>query len=64
MRPRENEIAKFVRNMDGSFEIMFDKDSTARFAVFVMDDGAKLKIKEPRGLYKASRRIVEFSIRG
>ena len=64
MRPREQEIAKFVRNRDGSMEILFDEDTSARYAVFTMDDGAKLKIKRPRGVYRASRRIVELSIRG
>lgn len=64
MRPKEHEIAKFTRNIDGSMEILFDEDSKARYAVFTMDDGAKLKIKQPRGAYYASRRIVELSIRG
>jgi hypothetical protein len=50
--------------MDGSFEVLFDDVSTARYAIFTMDDGAKLKVKQPRGLYQASRRIVELSIRG
>ena len=64
MRPKENEIAKFVRHTDGSFEVLFEDVSTARYAIFTMDDGAKLKVKQPRGLYRASRRIVELSIRG
>jgi hypothetical protein len=64
MRPKEQEIAKLVRNVDGSMEILFDEDTKARYAVFTMDDGAKLKIKAPRGTYHASRRIVELSIRG
>lgn len=64
MRPKETEIAKLVRQVDGSFEILFDEASNTKAAVFVMDDGAKLKISKPRGLYKASRRLVELSIRG
>lgn len=64
MRPKEHEIAKLTRNADGSMVILFDEGTDARYAVFVMDDGAKLKVKEPRGRYQASRRVVEVSIRG
>lgn len=64
MRPKEPEIAKLVRNVDGSMDILFNEDAGARFAVFTMDDGAKLKVKQPRGTYQASRRVVEVSIRG
>lgn len=64
MRPKEKEIAKLIRNSDGSMDIRFAADTQARYAVFTMDDGAKLKIKQPRGTYSASSRIVELSIRG
>jgi hypothetical protein len=64
VRPKEPEIAKLVRNMDGSMEIRFCEGSSARFAVFTMEDGAKLKVKQPKGRYQASRRVVEVSIRG
>jgi hypothetical protein len=64
MRPKEPEIAKLVRNVDGSMEIRFLEESSARVAVFTMADGAKLKVKQPRGRYQASRRVVEVSIRG
>lgn len=64
MRPREIEIAKLTRNFDGSMEIEFNAESQARYAVFVMEDGAKLKVKDPSGTYQASKRVVEVSIRG
>lgn len=64
MRPRENEIAKFTRNYDGSMDIEFAADSQARYAVFVMQDGGKIKVKDPRGSYQTSKRVVEVSIRG
>lgn len=64
MRPREVEIAKVVRNCDGSMSITFDPESQARYAVFVMQDGGKIKVKDPKGSYQASRRVVEVSIRG
>lgn len=64
MRPKEVEIAKVVRNIDGSLEIDFAEESQARYAVFVMQDGGKIKFKDPKGLWKASRRVVEVSIRG
>jgi hypothetical protein len=64
MRPRETEIAKVTRNFDGSMDIEFAEDSQARYAVFVMQDGGKIKVKDPRGSYQASKRVVEVSIRG
>ena len=64
MRPRETEIAKVVRNCDGSMEITFDGESKARYAVFTMQDGGKIKFKDPKGSFQASRRVVEVSIRG
>ncbi len=64
MRPKETEIAKVVRNVDGSMEITFEPDSQARYAVFTMQDGGKIKFKDPKGLYSASKRVVEVSIRG
>lgn len=64
MRPREIEIAKVVRNFDGSMEITFDDESQARYAVFTMQDGGKIKVKDPKGSYSASKRVVEVSIRG
>jgi hypothetical protein len=64
MRPKETEIAKVVRNVDGSMEITFEEDSQARYAVFTMQDGGKIKFKDPKGLYQASKRVVEVSIRG
>ncbi len=62
MRPKQIEIAKVVRNYDGSMDITFDQG--AKTAVFVMDDGGKIKFKDPKGAYQASRRVVEVSIRG
>jgi hypothetical protein len=64
MRPKETEIAKVVRNVDGSMEITFDPESQARYAVFVMQDGGKIKFKDPKGTWQASKRVVEVSIRG
>lgn len=64
MRPREIEIAKVVRNVDGSMNIIFDPESQARYAVFTMQDGGKIKFKDPKGSFQASRRVVEVSIRG
>ena len=64
MRPREIEIAKVTRNYDGSMEIEFNAESQARYAVFVMEDGGKIKVKNPTGSYSASKRVVEVSIRG
>lgn len=64
MRPREIEIAKVTRNCDGSMEIAFAEDSKARYAVFIMQDGGKIKFKDPKGSFQASRRVVEVSIRG
>jgi len=64
MRPREIEIAKVVRNVDGSMNITFEPDSQARYAVFTMQDGGKIKFKDPKGSFSASRRVVEVSIRG
>jgi hypothetical protein len=64
MRPKETEIAKVVRNCDGSMDITFSDDSNARYAVFTMQDGGKIKFKDPKGAYQASRRVVEVSIRG
>jgi len=64
MRPKQIEIARLVRNFDGSMDITFDEASKAKSAVFVMDDGGKVKFKDPRGSYQASRRVVEVSIRG
>jgi len=64
MRPREIEIAKVVRNIDGSMDITFDEQSQARYAVFIMQDGGKIKFKDPKGSFSASRRVVEVSIRG
>jgi hypothetical protein len=64
MRPKETEIAKVVRNYDGSMDITFRDDSNARYAVFIMQDGGKIKFKDPKGCYQASRRVVEVSIRG
>ncbi len=64
MRPKEIEIAKVTRNWDGSMDVTFHDDSNARYAVFVMEDGGKVKIKDPKGSFQASRRVVEVSIRG
>jgi hypothetical protein len=64
MRPREIEIAKVTRNFDGSMDIEFADDSKARYAVFVMQDGGKIKVKDPKGSYQASKRVIEVSIRG
>jgi len=64
MRPKQIEIAKVVRNYDGSMDVTFDDESKAKSAVFVMDDGGKVKFKDPKGSYQASRRVVEVSIRG
>lgn len=64
MRPKEKEIAKVTRNWDGSMDVTFHDDSSARYAVFVMQDGGKIKIKDPKGSFQASRRVVEVSIRG
>jgi hypothetical protein len=64
MRPKQTEIAKVVRNCDGSMEITFDEESQAKTAVFIMQDGGKIKFKDPKGSYQASRRVVEVSIRG
>jgi hypothetical protein len=64
MRPKETEIAKVVRNVDGSMEITFDEASQARYAVFTMQDGGKIKFKDPKGLFTTSKRVVEVSIRG
>lgn len=64
MRPKQIEIAKVVRNFDGSMNIIFDEESKAKSAVFVMQDGGKIKFKDPKGSFQASRRVVEVSIRG
>jgi hypothetical protein len=64
MRPRQIEIARVVRNWDGSMEVTFDEESKAKSAVFVMQDGGRIKFKDPKGLFQASRRVVEVSIRG
>jgi len=64
MRPKEIEIAKVTRNIDGSMDITFDEQSQARYAVFTMQDGGKIKFKDPKGSFSASRRVVEVSIRG
>jgi len=64
MRPKETEIAKVVRNVNGSMDITFREDSDARYAVFTMQDGGKIKFKDPKGCFQASRRVVEVSIRG
>lgn len=64
MRPKQNEIAKVVRNYDGSMDINFAKDSQAKSAVFIMEDGGKIKFKDPKGMFQASKRVVEVSIRG
>ncbi len=64
MRPKQTEIAKFVRNWDGSMEVTFDEESMAKSAVFVMQDGGRIKFKDPKGAFQASRRVVEVSIRG
>jgi hypothetical protein len=64
MRPREIEIAKVTRNYDGSMDIEFADESQARYAVFIMQDGGKIKVKDPKGSYQASKRVVEVSIRG
>jgi hypothetical protein len=64
MRPKEREIATVTRGLNGSMDIVFHDESNARYAVFVMQDGGKIKIKDPKGAYQASRRVVEVSIRG
>lgn len=64
MRPREIELAKVVRNLDGSMDITFVEDSKAKSAVFTMQDGGKIKFANPKGSFQASRRVVEVSIRG
>lgn len=64
MRPKQNEIAKVVRNFDGSMEITFEEDSKAKTAVFIMEDGGKIRFKDPKGCYQTSKRVVEVSIRG
>lgn len=64
MRPKQIEIAKVVRNWDGSMNITFDEASHAKSAVFVMEDGGKIKFKHPKGSYQASKHVVEVSIRG
>jgi hypothetical protein len=64
MRPKQIEIAKFVRNYDGSMDIDFAEDSNAKSAVFIMEDGGKIKFKDPKGMFQASKRVVEVSIRG
>jgi len=64
MRPKQIEIAKVVRNWDGSMDVTFDEASKAKSAVFVMEDGGKIKFKDPKGSYQASKRVVEVSIRG
>jgi hypothetical protein len=64
MRPKECELAKVVRNVDGSMEITFEEESKAKSAVFIMQDGGKIKFKSPKGAFSASRRVVEVSIRG
>jgi hypothetical protein len=64
MRPKQIEIAKFVRNYDGSMDIDFAEDSNAKSAVFIMEDGGKIKFKDPKGSFSASKRVVEVSIRG
>lgn len=64
MRPKETEIAKFVRNWDGSTDVTFAEQSRAKAAVFTMEDGGKIKFKHPKGCFQASKRVVEVSIRG
>jgi hypothetical protein len=64
MRPKLTEIAKVVRNYDGSMEVTFDEASKAKSAVFVMEDGGRIKFKDPKGSFQASHRVVEVSIRG
>jgi hypothetical protein len=64
MRPKQTEIAKVVRNYDGSMDINFADDSQAKSAVFIMEDGGKIKFKDPKGMFQASKRVVEVSIRG
>ncbi len=64
MRPKQIEIAKVVRNYDGSMDIDFAEDSNAKSAVFIMEDGGKIKFKDPKGMFSASKRVVEVSIRG
>ncbi len=64
MRPKQIEIAKVVRNYDGSMDINFAEDSQAKSAVFIMEDGGKIKFKDPKGQFNASKRVVEVSIRG
>ena len=45
-------------------DINFAEDSQAKSAVFIMEDGGKIKFKDPKGQFNASKRVVEVSIRG
>jgi hypothetical protein len=64
MRPKIIEIAKLVKNPNGTMEITFTEGTNAKSAVFVTDAGEKVKFSNPRGLYQASDRIKEILIRG
>jgi hypothetical protein len=64
MRPKTIPIAKVVKNTDGTMEIFFEEGTNAKSAEFTTDDGGKVKFINPRGLYQASDRIKEISIRG
>jgi hypothetical protein len=64
MRPKIIEIATFVRKPDGSFDLLFEADSNAKSVIFKMEGEGKVQFTNPRGLYQASRKIVEVQIRG
>src|SRR5208282_1126263 len=58
-----SEIVQFVRNEDGTMEIIFAEDSKARSVTMTTDYEATIKVKRPRCSYQCSDRIVGISIR-
>lgn len=58
-----SEIVQFVRNEDGTMDIVFDEHSKARSATLTTDYGATIKLRSPRTTYQCSDRIVGVSIR-
>lgn len=62
-KQRISEIVQFVRNEDGTMEIIFAEDSKVRSATLTTDYGATVKLKRPRCSYQCSDRIVGISIR-
>jgi hypothetical protein len=60
---RISEIVQFVRNEDGTMDIVFDESSKARSVTLTTDYGVSFKLKRPRCSYQCSDRIVGVSIR-